>query len=346
MQHKATRTGTGIQRGQDKQRFKQNTEVVPEAHVSHRQHFVEHVGDTNGQRRCTTCAVQNGRLADVFRGLQDLLRRNHKAPGADGCRCVCGNVFQLRHNQRGVLTAHFMQVRHGDAKASRRGVHCEVQTRFDDGRSNQRHNRHEGFHQHRAVTNETRVGFTGQQFRRGTGRNQRVEARDRTTGDGNEQEREQRTFPQRTGTIDVLRHGRHFQLWVEDHDTQRQADDHADFQEGGQIVAWSEDQPYWQQCRNERIADQCKGNGGVFKGQRRAPVRVVSNHAAEVNRRNQQNNTNHRHFTHTPRTQEAHVNTHEQRDRYGGANGEDPPRAFGKRFYDDQRQYREDDDHN
>ena len=210
-----------------------------------------------------------------------------------------------------------MQVRHGDAKARRRGVHCEVQTRFDDGRSNQRHNRHEGFHQHRAVTNETRVGFTSQQLRCSTGSDQRVEARYRTTRDGDEQEREQSAFPQRASTINVLGHRRHFQFRVENNNPHRQTDDNADFQEGSQIVARGKDQPYRQQRGDKRVTDQGEGNGGVFKGQRRAPVRVVRNHAAEVDRSYQQHNTNHRHFAHASRSQESHVDPHEQRDRYG-----------------------------
>ena len=210
-----------------------------------------------------------------------------------------------------------MQVRHGDAKARRRGVHCEVQTRFDDGRSNQRHNRHEGFHQHRAVTNETRVGFTSQQLRCSTGSDQRVEARYRTTRDGDEQEREQSAFPQRASTINVLGHRRHFQFRVENNNPHRQTDDNADFQEGSQIVARGKDQPYRQQRGDKRVTDQGEGNGGVFKGQRRAPVRVVRNHAAEVDGGNQQHNTNHRHFAHASWAQESHVDPHEQRDRYG-----------------------------
>lgn len=80
LQHKAARTSTRIQRGQDEQGFEQNTEVIPEAHVSHRQHFVEHVSDTYRQRWRTTCTVQDRRLTNVFRGLQDLLWRNHEAP--------------------------------------------------------------------------------------------------------------------------------------------------------------------------------------------------------------------------------------------------------------------------
>ena len=118
-----------------------------------------------------------------------------------------------------------------------------------------------------------------------------MEARDRAAGDGDKQEREQGAFPQRAGTINVLGHCRHFQVRVEDNDPQRQADDHADFQEGGQIIARRQNQPYRQQRGDERVANQGKGNGGVFKGQRRAPVRVVGNDAAEPDGCHQQHDT-------------------------------------------------------
>ena len=162
-----------------------------------------------------------------------------------------------------------------------------------------------------------------------------MEAGDRAAGDSDKQEREQRAFPQRTGTVNVLGYRRHFQVRVEDNNAQRQADDNANFQEGRQVVARRQNQPDRQQRRDKRVANQGKGNGGVFKGQRRAPVRVVGNHAAEVNRRYQQDDTNHRYFAYTARAQEAHVDPHKQGDRHGRADGEDAPRAFRQRFHHD-----------
>ena len=144
-----------------------------------------------------------------------------------------------------------------------------------------------------------------------------METRHRTAGDGNEQEREHRAFPQRPGAVDVLRDRRHFQFRVDDHDANRQAHDHADFQERREVIARCQNQPDRQQRGDKRVANQGKGNGGVFKGQRRAPVRVVRNNTAEVNGGDQQDNPNDRHFADASWTQEAHVDTHEQRNRYG-----------------------------
>ena len=57
-----------------------------------------------------------------------------------------------------------------------RAVHGEVHAGIKRCGSGKRHNRHETFHQHTAVTDHADVGFVFQHFRRSTGRNQRVEA--------------------------------------------------------------------------------------------------------------------------------------------------------------------------
>ena len=60
LQHKARRTGSRIHRRQDKQRFKQDGEVIPERHVHQpAQRAVENVGHAHRQRRCPTRAGDN-----------------------------------------------------------------------------------------------------------------------------------------------------------------------------------------------------------------------------------------------------------------------------------------------
>jgi hypothetical protein len=46
---------------------------------------------------------------------------------------------------------------------------------------------------------------------------------DRAAGDGDEQEREQRTRPDRAGAVDELGHRRHLQVRRDDQDAERQA---------------------------------------------------------------------------------------------------------------------------
>lgn len=56
--------------------------------------------------------------------------------------------------------------------------------------------------------------------------------------------------------------------------------------------------------------------------------------------------TDNRHFTDAAWAQEAHVDPHKQGDRHRRADGKHAPRAFRQRFHHDERQHREDDDHN
>ncbi|VGP45260.1 hypothetical protein SB00610_02257 [Klebsiella quasipneumoniae subsp. similipneumoniae] len=304
--------------------------MVPERDVHQpAQRAVENVGHAHRQRRRPAGAGDNGLLAHLISDMRQRFRGNRKAPTA----------HHLRRRRHHIGGSRRRQHRH-------RAVHREVDARVNDTGGDQRHNRHEGFHQHAAVADKAGLIFIRQHLRRGTGGNQGVEARHRAASDSDKQEREQGAFPQRAGAINVLGHCRHFQVRVEDNDPQRQADDNADFQESSQIVTRRQNQPYRQQGGDKRVANQGKGDGGVFKGQRRAPVGVVSNNAAEPDGGHQQHDTDNRHFTHAARAQEAHVDPHEQRDRHRRADGKDAPRALRQRFHYDQRQYREDDDHN
>jgi hypothetical protein len=115
LQHKAACTGTGIQRGKDKQRFKQNTEVVPEAHIRHRHDFVEHVSDTTARVGAPPARFSTDGSPISFAVCRICSGEIHKAQELT-VAAADGHIFQLRGNQRGVFTAHFVQVRHGDAQ--------------------------------------------------------------------------------------------------------------------------------------------------------------------------------------------------------------------------------------
>ena len=97
-----------------------------------------------------------------------------------------------------------------DAGADDRGgrVDGEVDARLHHRGREQRHDRHEALHQHRAVADEARVGLAVQQLRRGAARDQRVEARDRAAGDRDEAEREQLAREDGPAAVDELRQRR------------------------------------------------------------------------------------------------------------------------------------------
>ncbi len=194
-------TGTRIQCGQINSASNRiNTEVIPEAHIRHRQDFVN------------TCAIPTasgcympparGSIPDGSPISSQPCRicsgEITKPQRADGRRRMCGNVFQLRHNQRRRVFAP-LPCRFGMVMPAtcRRGVHrAGAETRFIDRGRHQRHRRNKGFHQHRAVADKTRIGLTGQQFRAVPEEmSARGSQRRRFTGDGDEQqEREQSAF--------------------------------------------------------------------------------------------------------------------------------------------------------
>ncbi|MNQ40565.1 hypothetical protein D3C85_542230 [compost metagenome] len=187
--------------------------------------------------------------------------------------------------------------------------------------------------------------LTGEQLGRGAGSNQRVETGDRATGDGDEQEREQTALPNRTGAVDELGQGRHSQLGHGHQDADGQGDDGADFQEGGEIVTGCQDQPHRQYRRDKTVTDQHPGDLDTGKGKGLGPHRIRGNLPAEPDRAQQQQHADHRDFTNATRADVAHVDAHEHRDRDGRHHRENAPRAFGQGLHHDQRQHREDDDH-
>ena len=86
-----------------------------------------------------------------------------------------------------------------------------------------------------------------------------MEARYRAAGDGNEQEGKQASRPDRAGSVHELSEGRHPEFGRDEDDADGQADDGADLEEGGQIVARHQEQPDRQHGGNETVADQQPG---------------------------------------------------------------------------------------
>ncbi len=172
-----------------------------------------------------------------------------------------------------------------------------------------------------------------------------MEARDRAAGDGDEQEREQAALPHRPGAVGELGQRRHFQLGHGHQDADRQGDDGADLQEGGQVVPWREDQPHRQHRRDKTVADQHPGDLDPGEGEGLGPDRVGGDLPAQPDRTQQQQHADDRDFTDAARADVAHVDAHEHRDRDGRHDRENAPRALGQGLDHDQRQHCEDDDH-
>ncbi|MNQ82962.1 hypothetical protein D3C85_980310 [compost metagenome] len=284
---------------------------------------MEDLRDTHRQGRRTTGTGQDGMFADVPGGGFQHLGSDGEAPAADS-RSHAGDV---------------------GADHRRRAVHGEVHARLDHRGGDHGHDGDEGLHQHAAVTDVAGVGFIGQQLGRGARADQRVEAGDGAAGDGDEQEGEQGALPHRPGAVDELGQRRHLQLRHGDQDTDGQGDDGADLEEGRQVVTRCQDQPHRQHRGDEAVADQHPGDLHAGEGEGRAPDRIGGDQATCPDGGQQQRHAHHRDFADAPRADIAHVDAHQHRDGEGRHHSEHAPGALGQGFHHDQREHREDDDH-
>mmetsp|Transcript_1545 Transcript_1545/g.2514 ORF Transcript_1545/g.2514 Transcript_1545/m.2514 type:complete len:727 (-) Transcript_1545:200-2380(-) len=324
LQHEAAGAGAGVHRGQDEERLEQDREVVPEGHqrlAAH--HLVQDLGHAHGQRRRAAGTGQDGLLADVGRGLRQHLGCDDEAPGGD----------RLRH-ARGVL-----------AHKCRRAVHREVHAGLDARGRHQGHHRDKALGQHAAVADVAGVGLVLQQLGRRAGGDQRVEARHRTAGDGDEQEGEQAARPDRAGARGELRQRRHFQRRRDDDDADGQRDDGADLQEGGQVVPRRQQQPHRDAGGHEAIAHQRPHQLHRREGEQRRQRGAFAHGLAAEDGGHQQHEADHRHLADATGADEAQIDAHEQRDRNRRSHSERAPGRIRQRLHDNQGQHRQDDDH-
>ena len=172
-----------------------------------------------------------------------------------------------------------------------------------------------------------------------------MEARHRTAGNGDEQEREQVARPHRAGAVHELRQRGHLQFRRHDHDTDRQTQDRADLQEGRQVVARSQQQPHGQNGGDETVDDQNPGQALAVEVEHRAQHRVRGHVLAERDGGHQAHEADDRHLADLARADIAQVHAHEQRDGNGGGHREGAPRRMRQRLHHDQRQHGQNDHH-
>ena len=108
-------------------------------------------------------------------------------------------------------------------KTCGRGVDGEVIARIHGAGRNQSQHAHQRLRDHGAVSDEARVTFLIQHFRRGAGGDQRVKARDRAAGNGHEKKWEQLSFDDRAAAMNELREVREILCWDEPRRRRRSA---------------------------------------------------------------------------------------------------------------------------
>ena len=172
-----------------------------------------------------------------------------------------------------------------------------------------------------------------------------MEAGDRAAGDSDKQERKQIAGPHRAGAVNKLGQRRHGQGRAHDKNAHRQADDGANFQESGEVVARGQQQPHRQHRRYKAVAHQHPGQLHAGEVKPRRPGRALRHPAAGDNGKHQQHQADDRHFADAAGAQIADIDPHKNRQRNGKGDGIGAPRAVGQGFHHDHRQYREDNDH-
>ena len=206
-QLEAGHAGHGVHGGEDEERLEHNREVVPEAHHGlAATHLVQNMRDGHREGGRTTGTRGDGGFPNVFGDLIEGLRSHvgflvavlipRFPPGFHRIAVRIGDREVLHRGGRklGAVIGHLH-----DGRARQLiggvlgGIHTEVDTHVEGRRRSQRHNCHEGFHEHPAVADHANLGFLLDHLRGGTGGYRCVHPGQCPAGDGNKEEGEE--FP-------------------------------------------------------------------------------------------------------------------------------------------------------
>ena len=282
----ASHAGDGVDGREDEQGLEHDGEVVPEAHHGPASaDLVEDVGDAHRQGGGAAGARDDVGLADVAgQALQGLSARVGLGvavvvpgvPLGGGLAALGVGDTEVGHGDLGELLAVVLGVVGGLAggrgyrlgagelvHGRRRGVHGEVDARAQRDRGGQRHDRHEGLHEHAAVADHADLSLLLHHLGAGARGDHGVHAGQGAAGDGDEQEGEEGTGEDRAvGVEGELGDGGHLHQRAHDDDAQGQDRDGADLHEGRQVVARGEQDPHGQDRGQEAVDDHGPHQGG------------------------------------------------------------------------------------
>ena len=186
-------------------------------------------------------------------------------------------------------------------------VDGEEHPRIQERGSNQRHDGDEGLQRHTAVTDQPHVRLAADQLRtRATG-NERVEARDRPAGDGDEHEREHLAAEERTGAVHERGERGHLDDGMSDDDGQCQQDHGAELEKGGQVIARREQQPHRQHRGEESVHDHEAGERQPRIIEQQPQLRLAIDPAAPQERRQNKERPKDRALEHPARPPQPQV---------------------------------------
>ena len=141
-----------------------------------------------------------------------------------------------------------------------RGVDGEIVGRNQHAGGDEGHDGHESFDQHGAVADEQDVPFIADHLGRGAGADDGMESREGAAGDGDEDKGEDRARDDRAAAVDIRGERGHLKVRVDHDDAERQHDDGADLQIGGEIIAGAEQHPDRQDRGDESVDGDDDGN--------------------------------------------------------------------------------------
>ena len=152
-------------------------------------------------------------------------------------------------------------------------------------------------------------------------------------------------LPAQTGPVPSMKlgHRGHFEGRPDQDDADREQQDRADLEEGRQIVARREQEPHRQHRGDEAVADDEKGKLRPGEGERGGQRRRLGDRLAVDEPDEQQRGADGGHLADSPRSDEAAVEAHEERDRNGAGDREGPPRAAFQRIHHDEGEHRQED---
>ncbi len=322
LQHETPDTGAGIENGEDEKGFEHDGEVIPNTH--HRgaaERSGEDLGHADRERGRAAGTVEKRHFADPGGQSGHVLGCDREAPPRNGG----GGLLRQSADDAGGA------------------IHRKVDAGLENARGDHSHHGNEAFHQHAAVAHQACLAFLTEHFGRGSRGDERMKARKRAAGNGDETEGEDLAGKNGTGAIHEARKRRHEHGGPNRQDSHGESKDGAKLHECTEGAARSEQQPDGRDGGDEAIDYQHPGKPDGAVREMRGEARRLRDVASTEHRRHYQNKSEDGGFGGPAGPQKTHIDSHQDGDGNGHGDGEKPPGTALQRIYNHQARYRDDD---
>ena len=203
----------------------------------------------------------------------------------------------------------------------RRSIDGEVVRGNEHAGGDQGHNGYKAFQQHGAVAHKKHIAFTADHLGRGARADGRVESGQRAAGYGNEDEGNDRPADDGASSPGKFGEGGHVEVRHHKKDAQSQGEDGAHLEEGGQIVARQEQQPYGQHGGGEAVDRNGDGHGFPVDIQPAEQLGMRRHPGAGKQAQSQKHDPDEGCSQHVSLAPDLHVQSHEDGDGNGRCYG-------------------------